>query len=301
MSFLYTAYGLTIASELPLPELLPGAGHPNVTFHLGAVARLPDEVGRSGDFVRAAADEVVFFWEGLGVFRVHQGHTIIIEPCADVDADLLRAFLLGSALGVLLHQRGLLTLHASAVAIADSAVAFIGWKGQGKSTTATAFQAHGHRLLTDDIIALDLTMPDTPVVYPGFPQIKLRPDAAAALFDQPELLPRLHPEIDKLAHRPRATFALEPLPLRAIFMLDQGTEPAVTAVSPAEAFVALISHSYALRFIKTAGATPTHFEQSRQLAACVPLWRLQRPYGLDALPEIIRLVEAQVTGQPVLV
>ena len=44
----------------------------------------------------------------------------------------VRAYLLGTAIGALLHQRGLLPLHASAVEVNGRAVAFIAPAGHGK-------------------------------------------------------------------------------------------------------------------------------------------------------------------------
>ncbi|NBC85561.1 MAG: hypothetical protein GVY25_05150, partial [Bacteroidetes bacterium] len=49
----------------------------------------------------------------------------------DVAEGTLRAPLLGVVLGTLLHQRGLHTLHASAVVVDGGAVAFVGEKGAG--------------------------------------------------------------------------------------------------------------------------------------------------------------------------
>lgn len=294
----FIAYGLTIASELPLPELVAGEGRADVVIRLGQVERLPEDVGRSGDYVRASADEATLFWENLGAFQVRQGREIIVEPAPGVDERQLRAFLLGSTLGVLLHQRGLLTLHASAVEIEGGAVAFIGWKGQGKSTTAAALHARGYRLLTDDIVALDMSDPAGPLAYPGFPQIKLRPDAASAVLGNADALPRLHPEINKLVHRADAAFTPAPLPLRAIFMLAEGPEPAVEPVRTRDALLALVSHSYALRFINVAGISSAHFQQTERLAKQVPLSLLRRPDALERLPEALDLVEAQVSLQP---
>ncbi|NJN18495.1 MAG: serine kinase [Oscillochloris sp.] len=251
-------------------------------------------MGRGGDFVRGSADEAVLFWEDAAAFHVRHGREIIVEPCAGADERLIRAFLLGSALGVLLHQRGLLTLHASAVEIQGGAVAFVGWKGYGKSTTATALHTCGYRLLTDDTVALAMSGSDSPIVYPGFPQVKLWPDAAAALVEGAAELPQLHPDINKLVHRAGTGFSPAPLPLRAIFVLDQGAEPAVEPVPIQEAFFNLVSHSYALRFLKIAGATAQHFTQCDQLVRRVPVWRLRRPRSLEALPTVVRLIEEQL-------
>jgi hypothetical protein len=52
--------------------------------------------------------------------------------------------------------RGLDVLHASAVAIEGRAVAFLGASGAGKTTLAAHLAARGARLVTDDVLAVDL-------------------------------------------------------------------------------------------------------------------------------------------------
>ena len=51
--------------------------------------------------------------------------------------------------------RGTHVLHASAVALAGRAVAFMGRSGVGKTTLAGRIVAHGARLMTDDVLAVD--------------------------------------------------------------------------------------------------------------------------------------------------
>ena len=63
----------------------------------------------------------------------------------------IRVFLLGSCLGALLHQRGVLALHASAIETDQGAVLFMGDSGMGKSTTLQAFIKRGYKMLADDI------------------------------------------------------------------------------------------------------------------------------------------------------
>jgi len=52
--------------------------------------------------------------------------------------------------------REMAVLHASAVEIAGRAVAFLGTSGVGKTTLAARIAAHGARLVTDDVLALDV-------------------------------------------------------------------------------------------------------------------------------------------------
>jgi hypothetical protein len=287
----YTAYGLNICSEFSLPELLPGEMRADIVVRWGTVAQSPSAVARTDGQTRPPSNESYLFWEGIAAFLVRDGREIVVEPAPDIDARVLRLFLLGSALGVLLHQRGLLVLHASAVAVDGGAVAFIGWKGWGESTTAAILHARGHELIADDVVAIDVTSSAAPIVYPGFPQLKLWPEAVASLGDTPDRLPRLHPQNEKRARRVADGFAQVPLPLRYIYILDAGPTLEVSSVPAQEAFVQLVRHSYALRFIGPNGATAAHFRQCARLAGQVPIACLKRPVALDALPQLADLIE----------
>jgi len=63
-------------------------------------------------------------------------------------------YLLGPVLGLLLRLRGVTCLHASAVALADRAIAFVGSEGAGKSTTAALLARKGLAIISDDVVAL---------------------------------------------------------------------------------------------------------------------------------------------------
>jgi hypothetical protein len=294
--YCYTAYGLQISSEFCLPELLPGEIESDIIIREGAVV-LPPNGAETGKEIRPPSTESYLSWEGVATFLMRDGCEIIVEPAAHVDERVLRLFLLGSALGVLLHQRGLLVLHASAVSVNAGAVAFIGWKGWGKSTTAAALHARGHGLIADDVVAMDMRGSAAPIVYPGFPQLKLWPEAVASLGDAPESLPRLHPQNEKRARRVDDGFSNIPLPLTQIYILDAGSTLEISSVSAQEAFMQLVRHSYALRFLGTTGVTAAHFKQCALLASRVPISCLKRPASLEALPELAHLIEEHVIYQ----
>ena len=86
-------------------------------------------------------------------------------------------YLLGSARGALLHQRGLLPLHANAVVLAGRAIAFCGHSGAGKSTIAAWFHDRGDPILADDICAVDGAATGEIIAYPGVPRLRLWRDA----------------------------------------------------------------------------------------------------------------------------
>jgi hypothetical protein len=292
----YTAYGLGISSVLPLPELIPGIPPADVTIRLGTVDRSSAEAASPRPCFRAAAEEVGFHWEQVGTLLMRRGEEIVIDPVPDVDEHLLRLYILGPALALLLHQRGLLILHASAVAVEGRAVAFLGGPGWGKSTMAAALYKRGHGIVTDDILALDLAGAGSPIALPGFPQLKLWPEAAASLGDVPEMLPRLHPSWEKRARRDAASFPHKPLPLERIYVLAEGARPEIEAIQSQEAFVELVRHSFVARLLQATGAATTHFYQCAQVVRAVPIRRLKAHRALSALPDLAQMVEEDVAG-----
>src|SRR3984957_11299012 len=143
----YHVYGVGIRSALKFPELSPCSSAIDARVRVDQV-EAPDEVRLSELSVLAARDGT-FYCGGakIGAMAVRAGTEIVIDP-ADPRADerLLRYAVLGPALRALLHQRGLLVLHASVVVIGGRGVAFVGDNGAGKSTVAAASLSYGQRV-----------------------------------------------------------------------------------------------------------------------------------------------------------
>jgi hypothetical protein len=289
----YSAYGLSICSDLGLSELITSKanGEADVSVRVGTVNRLPPEVKIHEGCFHATPREAYFFWKEDGMYLARDGREIIVDPAPDADEQVLRLVILGMALGAVLHQRGLLTLHGSAVVKGDLAVAFLGAKGTGKSATAAALHARGYDMIADEIVALDRAGAASLMVLPGFPQFKLWPDVAESLDVDPETLPRLHPQMEKRAHHIVHGFSQVPLPLRRIYVLDDGADLEIESLGPRQSFFELVQHSYALRFLGTAGVSAAHFRQCAHVARTVPVSRLKRPRSVSALSDVALLVE----------
>lgn len=294
----YIAYGLRLRSELELPELVRGEpGEPDVEIRFGEVPVTEEDGEDPRGVIRATETEVDLYWKTVGGYRILRGREIVIDPAKGVDEGLLRVFLLGAAFGVLLHQRNHLVLHASAARVGDRAVAFVAWKRWGKSTTAAAMHARGHPFIADDIVAIDVADPARPQVIPGFPQIKLWPDAVASLGFGPEELPRLHSHLEKRSRLLGDGFVRSRCPLGAIFVLDKGERLELEDCGPQEAFSELIRHAYAARFgqkLLRATGLSDYFQKLVTLARHVPVYRLRRPPSLDAMDDITRMVEERL-------
>ena len=276
-AYSYVGFGLRIGSDVALPELRAGAGgNADVAIRRGPVSRPAHAAGRDEWFDVRGAD-VTLGWDGVGAFGVRQGSEIVVDAMPSVPPSLLRTFVLGPALAVLLHQRGRHALHASAVAVDGEAVAFVGPSGAGKSTLAAALHARGHALVADDLVAL-AHVGGTVHAVPGFPAVKLASGRAGA----------------KQLRRADA-FATEPVPLARIFVLADalGSKPDVEPLRPHEAAVEVVRNSWCAR-LRAASGDAAHVATCARLAGEVPVHRLSYPRVLDCLDGTVARVEAEV-------
>lgn len=284
--FSYRAYGLDICSELPLPGTFSRDGGCDLSIRLGAV---PCDHGNSDDFVDVTPQEVCFFWKPMGTILVRNGKEIVVEPAANSNQQLIRHFILTAGIAMIFHQRGVYVLHASAVSIHGNCVAFVGESGWGKSTTAAYFKKTKHRLIVDDVLPVFVES-GTPVVFPGFAYNRVRPDAATFLGE---------PERE---HKPAP--AEQALPLKRVYLLQEGTQVQIAPIPPRDAFITFTAHSYVGHLtgsynadvLSLSDTTLWHFDQCVRLAQSIPMYRLIRPLSLSALPALTQLVVEDATG-----
>ena len=293
----YNAYGLSIRSEIPLPELVKGDydSSPDIVIRQERLAEKPFEESEERSLIIRREEGVYFYWANLATFLARNGEEILMEIPEGVALQTVRLPLLGAVFGVLLHQRGMYTLHASGVAIGESGVAFIGEKQAGKSTMAATFLKEGHALLVDDILAINTQVEDFMRVFPGYPQCKLWPSAVEALGKQPEELGALHPQMEKRALLLHDGFTREPVLLRRIYVLEEGASIKSERLSNRDAFMEVIKHSYASRFLRgTSAKHVQQFEFCQKLVAHIPVYRLERPRDLSLLVDVVQYVMDEV-------
>lgn len=288
--FHYRAFGLNIASELDLPELQARAvaAAPDVHIRVGAVPESLPDAQASGVLFQAAPNRFLLRLDHVR-FLVRNGSEILVERLAENEAQL-RVFLLGSCFGALLHQRGLLVLHASAVQTPKGAVAFAGVSGAGKSTTLGAFLQRGYPLLSDDLTAIHRDENGRLVVEPAIPRARLWSDSALRLGHSSDALQREQPELEKYV-LPAQNFSSSPAPLHRVYLLKSENLAKVISLEilpPFKAFNVLIHHTYRKRFLKGLAMQIVHFGLVSAAAgqvAVVKVTRPSRPFLLDELAD----------------
>lgn len=292
----YSCFDFRLESELPLEELaLAGAGNqrPMVTLHLGSVGERLPGAGTSLDGLQVAGPVALLTLPGIGRFLMNEGREIVVDPHPGVTDRNLRLFLLGSVLGILCHQRGLLPLHANAIVAGSGAVAFAGPSGAGKSTLAAEFQRRGFRLLADDVCMVDIDEGGGAVAWPGIPRLKLWADAASrfghecAELDQvAENTAKYHVPISRIAD-------VRPVPFRRLYLIsraDENDPPGIVRLLGQDAMAAVMAHTYRGFCLEPMGLHARHFRQCAAMLSSVRVYAVTRQWGFDGFErEVDRL------------
>ena len=301
----YTVYGRWLRSAIPIPELRPreSAGQADGAeaqwhFHLAtgiapslSTAKLVgrDELATDVFAALSRADDIVrVTFDDTGTFDVSEhGRRVVWYPKDGCVPDVARADLVGRVLPLTLHDRGLTSLHASAVVMNGRALAFLAPKNHGKSTLALALiERHGARLLSDDTL---IVTPENGVAHPGVLSVRLWEQTAQRFARLGESRPVLSEKLifealpaEWLAHdtAPLATvYTLVPVPAEDANVVQR------EALDGPSATIALIQYQKLGALLGGADAARV-FEQAATLAAHVPVYRLHVARDLEKLGQV---------------
>ncbi len=288
-----TAYNLIFHSHLPCPELPSVQGKPDVTIAYGDVPRTLINPVQTGVLYQTSERQFLLSLNNIARYLVQNGNEILVERTPGASDVEVRLFLLGSCLGALLHQRGILALHASAIQTKQGAVLFTGASGAGKSTLLSAFLQRGYRMLADDISAIETNAQGVPVVLPGYPQSKLWADSAKRLAHNTGKLRRVRPQLEKFSVPTTAHFASEPTPLHAMYVLVPYNQPHfdMHPLTNTEKFNVFIHHTYRQRFLDGLGLRPEHFRLAVNAAQVAKVRQIRRPMHPFLLDELVDFIE----------
>ncbi|HET8705638.1 MAG TPA: hypothetical protein VFM46_04970, partial [Pseudomonadales bacterium] len=254
----YQSYGLTISSDIPLPELSAvDSDRADIIVCEGLVPADGSTLGKQwGPYLFASPGRLWLEVPGVVRLQIEQGKQLTYQPLENADPDSVRLFMLGSGFGALLFQRGFLVLHGNAIKIGDGCVICVGQSGAGKSTLAAAFVQRGFPLLADDVCAVDAHAH----ALPSFPRIKLWADSARHLAIATDTLNRIRPELEKFNLPLGDHYCAERLPVRAVYVLQKHNEPTIeiSAIEGMARFQMLRHNSYRHRFMQGLSLQPEH-------------------------------------------
>jgi hypothetical protein len=296
----YRLFGLHFASEIALPELRAAppaapAETPDVTI---VRAPVEDPGGELAMNLAATPAGAAFLRaRDIGRVRVTGGDRIEVDLNPGQSERNMRLFLLGSAMGALLHQRRLLPLHANAIDVGGRAIAFAGHSRAGKSTLAAAFWDRGFPLLSDDICVVTRGADGGFDAQPGIPRVRLWRDAVERTGRDTATLDPAFDGMDKYVLPLSERHAETALPLAAVFILARaraGAPVQLNAMSGLAATQALVAQTYRGAYVPLVGDSRAHFEQCVHLPRRVPVFTLKRPWDPALIGEAIDLVATQL-------
>lgn len=303
--FGYQVYGLHIASQLELPELLPSSlrADRDVDILTHALPVSLKQAIQRGSWIQLSETRCQMTIPRIARYRMDGGRRIVVDRRVDTslgcDPGDVRLYLLGTAFGTLLHQRQWLPLHVSALATPSGAWAFTGASGAGKSTLA-AWLHHdrGWPLISDDV-AVVKPEETRPWLYPGPPRLKLWKDALAMLGIGTQGLVRDLSRADKYHLIQHRGFQAVPLPLTGLVVLERaepGEHAVLEKLHGVAAFQAVMASLYRPELARAFQVPQSLMRHVADLAQRVQIYRFRRPLSLHDMTPVLSPLIAHIAG-----
>ncbi|CAN5803125.1 HPr kinase/phosphatase C-terminal domain-containing protein [soil metagenome] len=294
--FSYLVSGLSVASDLALPGLIQSESTPanaDVVIHAGAVPADLEDAGTTGPNWQLASDRFLLAIPGVIRMLLIAGREIVYEPERGTSPEESAIFLSSTGFGVLLHQRGRIVLHASAVRVGDSAVLFCGPSGAGKSTLAAALVDAGYDLVTDDFCGISIRDGGAPWVEPDGRKLKLWKNSIDRLSLAERRSVAVRPQIEKYYVAPRAATAAA-LPLAAIYVLREARPPNVPGIARpniVDGGLMVRNNAYRPAMVRRMAQTGLYFQAAATISQRAGVFTLKREMHFQCLTEVIGWLE----------
>lgn len=297
MMYKYCGFGLNIAAEIEIPELLSADfDKPDIEIVLGNTpGTLQGELLINRRFFSLTLNEYILKVKNVCYYYAGFGNTIIVQPEPDADERSVRLFLLGSVMAALLYQRGSIPLHASAIIKEGKLVLFTGNSGAGKSTLAAHLQKKGYQVFTDDICVL-LSQNDNNIYgVASYPMIKLWEDAIHKLGSDDFTKDfKIRPHLPKYGQFFHDDFVKDALPVSKLFVLHtKNDSPAINCrrMKGVDAFKLVEKQAYKQRLATGDKLRPLYFLLMTKLTHTIPVFETTRPVSGTTIDSFSDMIE----------
>lgn len=284
-----TIYGLTVASDIDLPELAmaPVGAEPDLVIRKGKVPPVWKETDTANvrTFVDGSAQHLWLNIPGSLRMEARGGRELIyaIDPASGEDT--ARLFLLGSGLGAILMQRGFVVVHGTAITLpdAEAAIICVGDSGAGKSTTAIGMMQRGYSILADDVCPIGPSLR----IEPGMPRAKILGTTAQLLNIDTSGLRPIAADDAKFNLPLEERHCNEPRRIGTFVWLVPGEvdAPQCCEVTGVEKFVVLRNNIYRPEYLLPLHLEGEYLKQVARMAAQAKVFKITRPQsGFDIGP-----------------
>ncbi|MCR4318906.1 MAG: hypothetical protein NUV74_01040 [Candidatus Brocadiaceae bacterium] len=310
-SRVYNLYGLRVHSEIELPAPIAQSDLPPYDLQVcwgeckaisddapagEILAKLVLDDGRGYTLTDTGIGYALYFHQTCEFWIDHDLRSVRAHRIADVHPDMAALFFVGNVIACILTLAGECVLHASAIEIGDSALAFAGGSGMGKSTLAALFCAGGARFVTDDLLRLQPKGKGWRC-FSGTGEIRLRKNAAALAENFSATAHGTHPD-GRIAIKMDGNQSMVPLGTIVIpYPSRHGKELKLQRLPRSMALL------YLMAFPRIQGLQQGKHLQRRldsfgRIAASIPIFKAEIPWGLpfprDLVHSLARGVEAHL-------
>jgi hypothetical protein len=225
------------------------------------------------------------------------GQHVNCLPVPGIGAGTIDHLYLNQVLPLALSKLGKLVFHASAVDIADHAVAFLGASGRGKSTLAANFAVNGYPFLTDDGLVLESAAGGF-LAQPSHASVRLWQDSHERLLSADAAMapPVEYTSKSRFLAGDELSHCQQPRPRNAADVLGEGHASDVTfrPMNETDALLAWTQHSFLID-IEDKGLIGAHFHEIAALANRIPCYHLDYPRRYEDLSSLLDAIVTHAT------
>lgn len=284
----FYAFGLYIVSEINFPELTVNEEKvEDVHITYGEVPTKIEDVIWSYSGAVLSKNEFLLHIKNVACYYVANGKNIIIQPEENADETTVKQYVLGTCLGTVMLQRGILPIHGSCVVVNEKCIIFTGCSGVGKSTLSAALRKAGYSFLSDDISVISQDYESNLWVQPGLPQQKLTPESSNAIKIDTRLLRYADIDMDKYLLPIYTGFQNTPARLSIICELipEECTHVSLSPLHGIEKLNTIIRNIYRSEILGHIGMEPNFFKTCLTVAKNTRMYQLKRPKDTFTLEE----------------
>ena len=244
-----------------------------------------EQINYEDKYLKITDNQLMLNIPDVAKFFISNGQQIFISKTSENYSieEPIRTYLLGSAIGALLIQRGILLFHGNSLEKNGRAIICLGDSGVGKSTIAYQLMKDGWNLISDDLVALDLDNN----VLPGIPRIKLWEDAISHFGLDTIQLNRVAKGFNKFViTKKRINCCNQKVKLEKVLILNRYEENFIKSKkikSQKECLESLIKNYYRPLFIRFLNYEKEYFLHINRILKCTPIYNLYLPNNLKIL------------------
>ncbi len=296
MCNLYRVYGLNLESEIQIPELMKlceDTPNIDVKINYGIISPEIKKMISQGRNRQYKKDNAWFNVPNLAIFNITNGKQVIIEPYENADSQLIKVYILGSVLGMVLLQKSMVAIHGGGIVIDNKGYVFTGDKGAGKSTLTTALRQRGCQFVADDVCSIKDGEKNK--IYPGFGHQKLCEDTMIKLGYNPSeykpfrsglnikyIVPALEEFVDYEVH------------FEGVFEITVGDvkNVKIEEIIGIEKIQRMIKNIFRIEmFYYSGGIELDYFKKCTQIAKNIKYYKITRPKDVFSINEQIEAIE----------